>query len=93
MVATTCLTRLTLCFFQPPVARYYHMLKKGYNVVWTTNSYTVEERRDVHHKLFCLATDLSMLKLFEAFLESVPQLLLQLYIVMGHEECSVMQCK
>ncbi|XP_074478106.1 XK-related protein 9 [Sebastes fasciatus] len=71
--------------------RYYHMLKKGYNVVWTTNSYTVEERRDVHHKLFCLATDLSMLKLFEAFLESVPQLLLQLYIVMGHEECSVMQ--
>ncbi|XP_070784488.1 XK-related protein 9 [Enoplosus armatus] len=73
-------------------ARYYHLLKQGFKVVWTTtNSYTVDERRDVHHMLFCLATDLSMLKLFEAFLESVPQLLLQLYIVLGHNECSAMQ--
>ncbi len=63
-------------------------------MVWrTTDSYGDEERRDVHQKLFCLATDLSMLKLFEAFLESVPQLLLQLYIALGHAECSVMQCK
>uniref|UniRef100_A0A8C9YXV9 XK-related protein n=2 Tax=Sander lucioperca TaxID=283035 RepID=A0A8C9YXV9_SANLU len=72
--------------------RYYHLLREGFKVVWTTtNSDTVEERRDVHHNLFCLATDLSMLKLLEAFLESVPQLLLQLYIVMGHNECSLMQ--
>ncbi|XP_070709252.1 XK-related protein 9 [Pempheris klunzingeri] len=72
--------------------RYYHLLKQGFRVVWaTTNSYTEEERRDVHQILFCLATDLSMLKLFETFLESVPQLLLQLYIVLGHAECSVMQ--
>ncbi|XP_059183186.1 XK-related protein 9 [Centropristis striata] len=70
--------------------RYYHLLKNGFKVVWT-NSCTEEERKDAHHKLFCLATDLSMLKLFEAFLESVPQLLLQLYIVMGHNECSIMQ--
>ncbi|KAA8580799.1 XK-related protein 9 isoform X1 [Etheostoma spectabile] len=72
--------------------RYCHLLREGFKVVWrTTNSYTVEERRDVHHILFCLATDLSMLKLLEAFLESVPQLLLQLYIVMGQNECSLMQ--
>ncbi|XP_073344464.1 XK-related protein 9 [Pagrus major] len=72
--------------------RYYHLLKQGFKVVWTTpNFYTLEERREVHHNLFCLATDLSMLKLFETFLESVPQLLLQLYIVLGHAECSVMQ--
>ncbi|KAM9337209.1 XK-related protein 9 [Symphorus nematophorus] len=72
--------------------RYYHLLKQGFKVVWTTtNSCTVEERRDVHKKLFGLATDLSMLKLFESFLESVPQLLLQLYIVLDHEECSVLQ--
>lgn len=76
------------------VARYYHLLKKGFKVIWeTTNSYTVEEKRTVHHSLFCLATDLSMLRLFEAFLESVPQLLLQLYIVLDHDNCSVMQCK
>ncbi|XP_023272632.1 XK-related protein 9 [Seriola lalandi dorsalis] len=72
--------------------RYYHLLRKGFKVVWTkTNSYTLEQRRDVHHNLFCLATDLSMLKLFETFLESVPQLLLQLYIVLGHDESSVLQ--
>ncbi|GAA6217377.1 XK-related protein 9 [Lates japonicus] len=72
--------------------RYYHLLKRGFKVVWTTtNSYTLEQRREVHHNLFCLATDLSMLKLFEAFLESVPQLLLQLCIVLSHNECSVLQ--
>ncbi|XP_051266304.1 XK-related protein 9 [Dicentrarchus labrax] len=68
--------------------RYCQLLKQGFKVVWTTaNAHT----GDVHHKLFCMATDLSMLKLFEAFLESVPQLLLQLYIVLGHAECSVLQ--
>uniref|UniRef100_A0A8D3B0C3 XK-related protein n=1 Tax=Scophthalmus maximus TaxID=52904 RepID=A0A8D3B0C3_SCOMX len=52
--------------------RYYHLLKKGFKVIWTTtrSSCTVEEQRDEHHYLFCLAADLSMLKLFEAFLES-----------------------
>ncbi|CAK6972339.1 XK-related protein 9 [Scomber scombrus] len=64
--------------------RYYHLLKKGFEVVWTSGT-------DDHHKLFCHATDLSMLKMFEAFLESVPQLLLQLYIVLGHNESSVIQ--
>lgn len=45
----------------------------------------------VHHGLFCMATDLSMLKLFEAFLESAPQLLLQLYVLLGHDERSPVQ--
>ncbi|XP_068438403.1 XK-related protein 9 [Clinocottus analis] len=72
--------------------RYYQLLKKSFKVIWkSTHSYTVDERRDVHHNLFCMATDLSMLKLFETFLESVPQLLLQLYIVLGHRDCSVLQ--
>ncbi|XP_067434040.1 XK-related protein 9 [Thunnus thynnus] len=72
--------------------RYYYLLKKGFNVVWkSTNSDTVEERKDVHHNLFCHATDLSMLKLFEAFLESVPQLLLQVYIALAHDESSVLR--
>lgn len=73
--------------------RYYQLLKKGYHEVWpVTSSCTEEDKRDVHQNLFGLATDLSMLKLFETFMESVPQLLLQLYIVLGHDETSVMQC-
>ncbi|XP_017261952.1 XK-related protein 9 [Kryptolebias marmoratus] len=55
--------------------RYYHLLKEGSRVVWTT-----EDSSEKHHRLFCMASDLSMLKLFETFLESAPQILLQLYI-------------
>nr|XP_019942954.1 PREDICTED: XK-related protein 9 [Paralichthys olivaceus] len=73
-------------------SRYYHLLKRGFEVVrMTPKCCTVEESREEHHYLFCLATDLSMLKLFEAFLESAPQLLLQIYILLGHDEGSVMQ--
>ncbi|XP_068160275.1 XK-related protein 9 [Antennarius striatus] len=71
--------------------RYYQLLKQGFTVVWTTGNSCTEDDREVHHNLFCLATDLSMLKLFECFIESAPQLLLQLYIALGHETCSVMQ--
>ncbi|CAJ1082246.1 XK-related protein 9 [Xyrichtys novacula] len=72
--------------------RYCQLLKKSFTVVWKkTNFYTVEEKKEANHRLFCMATDLSMLKLFEAFLESVPQLLLQLYIVLSLGGCSVMQ--
>uniref|UniRef100_A0A3B5LNU7 XK-related protein n=1 Tax=Xiphophorus couchianus TaxID=32473 RepID=A0A3B5LNU7_9TELE len=44
-----------------------------------------------HNKLLSDAADLSMLKLFETFLESAPQLLLQLYIRQSHDEWSVLQ--
>ncbi|XP_030612911.1 XK-related protein 9 isoform X2 [Archocentrus centrarchus] len=73
--------------------RYYHLLKKGFKMIWTKSNWdTVDKIQEVHKKLFCMATDLSMLKLFETFLESAPQLLLQLYILLGHSEVSVMQC-
>lgn len=71
--------------------RFYHLLKTGLEEVWTTRPDTPEREREVHHSLFCMATDLSMLKLFEAFLESVPQLLLQLCVVLGHDEHSFIQ--
>ncbi|KAK5850271.1 hypothetical protein PBY51_014534 [Eleginops maclovinus] len=72
--------------------RYHHLLRKGFRVVWKSmDSCTEDQRRAEHHRLFCLATDLSMLKLFEAFLESVPQLLLQIYIVLRNREGSAMQ--
>ncbi|CAN9506111.1 unnamed protein product [Ophioblennius macclurei] len=70
--------------------RIYELLKEGM-VVWTPNHYQSEKTERLHHGLFCMATDLSMLKLFEAFLESVPQLLLQLYVLFGHDEGSLLQ--
>ncbi|XP_057679715.1 XK-related protein 9 [Corythoichthys intestinalis] len=72
--------------------RYYHLLKNSFGVVWISNdSLDKAERREVHYRLFCHATDLSMLKLFEAFLESAPQLLLQIYIIQDHGEASLVQ--
>lgn len=70
--------------------RYYQMLKRGFGVAWGTVE-PVEEIKNQQHFLFGLAADLSMLRLLEAFLESVPQLLLQLYIVLGQQECSLVQ--
>ncbi|XP_077480629.1 XK-related protein 9 [Stigmatopora argus] len=73
-------------------SRYYDLLKSSFGVVWLEKeSLDKAERREVHYGLFCHATDLSMLKLFEAFLESVPQLLLQIYIIQDHGQASVLQ--
>ncbi|KAI9523232.1 hypothetical protein NQZ68_029238 [Dissostichus eleginoides] len=72
--------------------RYVHLLRRGFRVLWRSSASCTEDQRSVeHHRLFCLATDLSMLKLFEAFLESVPQLLLQIYIVLRLGEGAIMQ--
>ncbi|XP_077592531.1 XK-related protein 9 [Stigmatopora nigra] len=73
-------------------SRYYHLLRSSFGVVWLEkDSLNKSEKREVHFGLFCHATDLSMLKLFEAFMESVPQLLLQIYIIQHHSQASVLQ--
>ncbi|XP_047424370.1 XK-related protein 9 [Mugil cephalus] len=69
--------------------RYYDLLTKGYRFVWSRSDSCKTEK--MGHKLFCMAADLSMLKLFESFLESVPQLLLQLYVLLSHDEFSCIQ--
>ncbi|CAL8311489.1 unnamed protein product [Merluccius merluccius] len=69
--------------------RYVQLLKVGHKELWSADP--MEVKRAAHYRLFCLATDLSMLKLFEAFLESLPQLLLQVYLVLDHGECSLAQ--
>ncbi|XP_030204214.1 XK-related protein 9 [Gadus morhua] len=74
------------------LTRYVQLLKAGHRELWAVSSApSPEEERGAHHRLFCLATDLSMLKLFEAFLESVPQLLLQIFLILRHGECSHVQ--
>ncbi|XP_076868990.1 XK-related protein 9 [Brachyhypopomus gauderio] len=65
--------------------RYYELLKKSFRTVWQNESSQNQT------ELFGLATDLSMLRLFETFLESVPQLLLQLYIMLEHQHRSTLQ--
>ncbi|XP_063063603.1 XK-related protein 9 [Engraulis encrasicolus] len=85
--------------------RYFQLLRRSFCVVRSKSvSHSNDEVRpksksnsksvsqEEHLQLFRLATDLSMLRLFEAFLESVPQLLLQLYIaLLGHGHLSVFQ--
>ncbi|XP_075526640.1 XK-related protein 9-like [Dermacentor variabilis] len=47
-----------------------------------------ERTRDVDdfHELYRHPSDLCMLRLFDSFLESAPQLVLQLYIMVNHED-------
>ncbi|KAK7825054.1 hypothetical protein U0070_014811 [Myodes glareolus] len=62
--------------------RYWFALRRGYQVVSKPSSRTsdfTEEQTDPHKEAVDMATDLSMLRLFEAYLESCPQLILQLY--------------
>uniref|UniRef100_A0A9J8BBR1 XK-related protein n=1 Tax=Cyprinus carpio carpio TaxID=630221 RepID=A0A9J8BBR1_CYPCA len=66
--------------------RYVHLLKKSFKVLRSDDT---QEEEQFH--LFGLATDLSMLRMFEVFLESVPQLVLQVYIILGHNHQSYLQ--
>ncbi|KAJ8010902.1 hypothetical protein DPEC_G00079980, partial [Dallia pectoralis] len=72
--------------------RYYQLLMLGYKVLWSKPASPIRDSQEIHLHLFGHAADLSMLKLFETFLESCPQLLLQFYIMLGHGHCSIWQC-
>ncbi|KAJ8277691.1 hypothetical protein GJAV_G00078640 [Gymnothorax javanicus] len=65
-------------------ARYVQLLLTGYSVIPSNH---IEK----HRMMFAMRTDLSMLRLFEIFLESTPQLLLQLYVMFGHNHTSIFQ--
>lgn len=91
ILQTMCL-RKNLFFFYvvytTPFCRYYGLLKRSFRCVWRTPSESSNEK-----ELFGLAADLSMLRLMETFLESVPQLLLQTYIMLWHQRTSKIQCE
>ncbi|XP_073924794.1 XK-related protein 9 isoform X2 [Castor canadensis] len=51
----------------------------------------MEEQIDTHKEIIDRVTDLSMLRLFETYLEGCPQLVLQLYIFLKHGEANFFQ--
>ena len=76
--------------------RYWFALKKGYYVAFKYSSKTdnfIEEQVDPHKEAIDRMTDLSMLRLFETYLEGCPQLVLQLYVFLEHGQANFCQCK
>lgn len=57
--------------------RCLHALKVGWKVCWAK----AEEEEEQSHMAF-LSHDISMLRLFETFLENTPQLTLLLYVIL-----------
>ncbi|XP_036854097.1 XK-related protein 9 isoform X2 [Manis javanica] len=51
----------------------------------------MEKQIDPHKEVIDRVTDLSMLRLFETYLEGCPQLVLQLYILLEHSEANFSQ--
>nr|XP_055205590.1 XK-related protein 9 isoform X5 [Gorilla gorilla gorilla] len=74
--------------------RYWFALKRGYHAAFKYDSNTsnfVEEQIDLHKEVIDRVTDLSMLRLFETYLEGCPQLILQLYILLEHGQANFSQ--
>ncbi|XP_008584838.1 PREDICTED: XK-related protein 9 [Galeopterus variegatus] len=75
--------------------RYWFALKKGYYVAFKYSSKTnnfMEEQIDPHKEVIDRVTDLSMLRLFETYLEVCPQLVLQLYVLLEYGQVNFYQC-
>lgn len=53
----------------------------------------MEGQTDPHKEAIDAATDLSMLRLFETYLEGCPQLILQLYAFLERGQANLSQCK
>lgn len=75
--------------------RYWFALRTGYHVVFKHSdrkSNFMEEQTDPHKEAIDMATDLSMLRLFETYLEGCPQLILQLYAFLECGQANLSQC-
>lgn len=66
--------------------RCLYALKVGWRVCWAK----AEEEDEQRHMAF-LSHDISMLRLFETFLENTPQLTLLLYIVLRTNKAELSQ--
>lgn len=61
-----------------PILRYYESLQYGLKFRETKD---LEEKRGIYMKMIYEDADATMLRLFESFMESAPQLMLQMYII------------
>lgn len=78
------------------VYRYWFALKNGYHIAFKYSNKAnnvMEEQIDPLKEVIDRVTDLSMLRLFETYLEGCPQLVLQLYIFLEHGQANFSQCK
>lgn len=61
-----------------PILRYYESLQYGLRFRETKD---LDEKRQIYMKMIYEDADATMLRLFESFMESAPQLMLQMYII------------
>ncbi|OCT57346.1 XK-related protein 9 [Xenopus laevis] len=69
--------------------RYWYAVKCGYRAAMLPQS--EGEFMKTNKKAVDAMTDLSMLRCFKTFLESIPQLILQIYILMEHGQITLLQ--
>ncbi|CAH6777284.1 XK-related protein 9 [Phodopus roborovskii] len=82
------------CFQGGVFTRYWFALRKGYHVVFKHSKRTrnsMEGQTDPHKEVIDIVTDLSMLRLFETYLEGCPQLILQLYAFLERGQANLSQ--
>ncbi|XP_068093591.1 XK-related protein 9 [Hyperolius riggenbachi] len=70
--------------------RYWYVLKYGYKVNCKCNAKKTNWEETKTRAVEAM-TDLSMLRCFKTYLESTPQLILQLYILMTHKTITIFQ--
>lgn len=81
----------------PFLNRYWFALKYGCQVAFKKTSSGGASDADpsnfIQKQAIDAVTDINMLRLFKTFLETTPQLFLQIYILMGHGKTNFYQCK
>ncbi|KAM5158199.1 XK-related protein 9 [Mantella aurantiaca] len=75
-------------FLLGSIVRSLYVLKYGFQVSYDPQKRNCEETKK---RAVDAMTDLSMLKCFKTYLESAPQLILQIYILMEHEQITIFQ--
>uniref|UniRef100_A0A8D0DMB6 XK-related protein n=1 Tax=Salvator merianae TaxID=96440 RepID=A0A8D0DMB6_SALMN len=73
--------------------RYWFAVKYGYQAAFKANNSEdiLTDTRILHKRVIDEITDITMLRLFKAFLENTPQLILQIYILMTSDSSTFSQ--